>query len=872
MENTNNQILTLPNNYFEPMVNAYSSNELPSFLNRVKKTQNIPKQFLLQNKNNFMNNKLQSKISFDKINHNSIKRNELKRFNTAKNLRRININTQKNIQYIPSDDDNIVFATKTKGYKNNNGKMNYENKKRQIANNHILAKKIQNQNFNAVYNYKQMNMNYNPKFHSTNKNNILLNNNHPLVDNFIITKKNSNNFTNYNYELNSTMPNQKIKSNNFHSNNIIENNDTLNQKNSIKQNNFLNNSFLLKHKNLIKKRENKPLPYEKTMTDYKKKNRTEKNDLSWDYGIGVLNKGKKLNFYPKNSNLINNNYSKYLSERKKKVIDIDTDDFNDDIDDKDIDEIVDNLDLSFFNDDKKNNTVILHDKGFSDESLSDLADDIVKTFQEIEKEDLNVQETVPSSSNPELDGMTTSTTDIQYNNNYQNQKKIIYETKSTVKPTIVNNFFISSAGAQNKNDNLEKDINYNLFVVNDYNKNYSNSNIPSIVTKTYQSPNILREEKNNKIQNINNNISNFTESEIFDGNKNDELINKNNNNIIQNQNINQNIIIDLNYTNNLNNNLTIPNNNTINNINNTLNSNVYYKNNEQIIDKFDNNNFEDNNINEFKNSNNDEIVYNFKLNDSLKNNIKKNSNIIEIKEPTIKELLTTENNANNIKIYKEKNFISKDGINQKYLFKNKIRANQKNNIENNLNINYSFNKKKNQNYNELKQNNYKSFVKNIDSDNEIIPINKKNNLSGNIYFNDNNNSNISLVKKKSNIIKNNIIVKNKKHISFNLDNNIFIKFRKDDLITNSLITKQNGEIYNHPKINMNIYKKELKLMKPKPIIKTFLTKDIKINPDYTLVENLPERQILPDLYDDFEEEDIKSLEKSLERSVDKTLH
>ena len=71
---------------------------------------------------------------------------------------------------------------------------------------------------------------------------------------------------------------------------------------------------------------------------------------------------------------------------------------------------------------------------------------------------------------------------------------------------------------------------------------------------------------------------------------------------------------------------------------------------------------------------------------------------------------------------------------------------------------------------------------------------------------------------------------------------------------------------------MNLYKDELKNIKPKPIIKTFLSKDIKVNNEYILVENLPERQILPDLYDDFEEDDIKSLEKSLERSVDKVLH
>ena len=71
---------------------------------------------------------------------------------------------------------------------------------------------------------------------------------------------------------------------------------------------------------------------------------------------------------------------------------------------------------------------------------------------------------------------------------------------------------------------------------------------------------------------------------------------------------------------------------------------------------------------------------------------------------------------------------------------------------------------------------------------------------------------------------------------------------------------------------MNLYNNKLELIKPKPIIKTFLSKDIKINKDYISVENLPERQILPDLYDDFEEDEIKSLERSLERQVDKILH
>ena len=71
---------------------------------------------------------------------------------------------------------------------------------------------------------------------------------------------------------------------------------------------------------------------------------------------------------------------------------------------------------------------------------------------------------------------------------------------------------------------------------------------------------------------------------------------------------------------------------------------------------------------------------------------------------------------------------------------------------------------------------------------------------------------------------------------------------------------------------MDLYNLELKTFKPKSIIKRFFKNEIKINTEYVNVENLPERQILPDLYDEFEEQDLKSLEKSLEKSVDKILH
>ena len=94
------------------------------------------------------------------------------------------------------------------------------------------------------------------------------------------------------------------------------------------------------------------------------------------------------------------------------------------------------------------------------------------------------------------------------------------------------------------------------------------------------------------------------------------------------------------------------------------------------------------------------------------------------------------------------------------------------------------------------------------------------------------------------------------------------------MITKSIITKQNGEKYYHKEIYLDkdFYINNLIFLEPKPILKPFDAREIKINRDYKLAEFLPDRQILPDLYDDFEEDDIKSLEKSLEKSIDKTFH
>ena len=859
-------------NYLNPLTNVYSSKELPSYLN-IRHKNNIIK------KNAFLLNSLQNKPSFDRINYNSIKMKDLERYPTQKNLRRINVNAQKNDNYVFPEDDNIIFAKKRNMYtgNNNNGKMNAnangKNLKNLNINNDMIAKKIQNKYKEGIRKYQKIS-NYNPKYFSINNNGNNLSNNLNINSNIYLDKnnvninksnallkRNSNNLIRYNNnsnDLNSTMPNQTIKSHNFMPNlstnnnimpNIIDSND---KKSSINQNknNILNDSFKLESQYLTNRQRNRGYKFTnyRTNTEYKNKNRNLKNDLSWDYGIGILNKGNSGNFYKK----INKNYllSNHLSERKKNFVEIESDilNDNDDIDDKEIDEIVDNLE-DFFNEDRINKTVILDNKGFSDDSLSDIADDIVKTFQENENEnemDLNFQKNIPSSSNPEVDGTTSSGNDFQ-NNNIQNQKNTFYENKSAAKPTIVNNFFISSSDSLNQNKSLEKDINYNLVIVNEYN-NKINSNvntnlpIPSLVSKTYKSPNILREEKNNlninrKLNDLYDNIAESENTEISD------------NNLMKNQNVKQNILIGLNYSNNINNNTTIGSN-INNNMNNQINPSNYFEGNN-----INNNNFS-NNFNKTYGMNNN-YLFNMNKNNSLKKNSIKNNNESKIIDSTLKEILSSNKNKPN-------NIINNNNINSL--------NNQYQDLDNLDNTNFSFNKNININQNNNitndsnnNSNNYKGNIYNnaINSNNLNVGNMTSIGQNNNNYFNYNNNNNV---------ISNNILTKNKKHISFNFNNNIYIKFRTEDLITQSQITNQNGGVYHHKEKDMNLYQNELKMIKPRPIIKTFLAKDIKINHEYNLVENLPERQILPDLYDDFEEDDIKSLEKSLEKSVDKILH
>ena len=116
-------------------------------------------------------------------------------------------------------------------------------------------------------------------------------------------------------------------------------------------------------------------------------------------------------------------------------------------------------------------------------------------------------------------------------------------------------------------------------------------------------------------------------------------------------------------------------------------------------------------------------------------------------------------------------------------------------------------------------------------------------------------------------------LKNKnRRIQINEDKNIYYHYQKDSALEDTY------QIYNRNEENLEVKKglrdlnEYMKMIKanptPKPCIKIFNEKEIKMNEGYLLAENLKEKDIIPDLYEE-EDEDIKSLSQSLVRSIDK---
>ena len=321
-------------------------------------------------------------------------------------------------------------------------------------------------------------------------------------------------------------------------------------------------------------------------------------------------------------------------------------------------------------------------------------------------------------------------------------------------------------------------------------------------------------------------------------------------------------------------NIKISNNNTKVNINKNNNDNT-------------NINTDNSNNNKKINTNKNQIDKKIKINQNRNNkNIKKNNLILNTKKApnTIsyksdKQIRhkTEKTETHNIhqksiqhkKEYPKKDLLSNKMANSTILQKSKPKIIRSNKIPKHT-INSTINNTNLKNKNPKKSNQNKSKKK---TNTNTSKKNQKNNRSRK--------ESITSQDERDDILINQIITeteskqKQKKnlHIQIKLENNTYIKYIQDDFIKNSIYINSKSEPITKRKFNDLIYNE---ILKSKcnliPIIKkNFNVKNFKINKEYKLNENLEEKEIIPELYQEYSnDDDFKLLEKTLERSIEKT--
>ena len=378
---------------------------------------------------------------------------------------------------------------------------------------------------------------------------------------------------------------------------------------------------------------------------------------------------------------------------------------------------------------------------------------------------------------------------------------------------------------------------------NDYNRTFQKVNQNMIIRKYNENSNFNSASKNNKIFEF----KSFNGKKLLKNNK----INNNNNKIKQ-------IPIGNNYNSqrrnsygndiNINYNNNLKNNNNINNyiINNykTNNNNIMNQNKKNTIYKADNF-FSKTNIYETKNNNiKDNILFEYKDNNMPKK-IKMNNNTQINKHQSFNK----NNLLNNNKLYNyTENNILKNNYNlisssSSSDFSNELSALAEDiiNIQKQNKIKNKINKKNN-----LKEIN---INKNLEKDFNINKENKKNTIEST-------EDNFDLIDQIIN--KANLEEKNKKNrkIIFELEKNEYINYKpKEKVIKND----KKMEYY------FTLLKSKIKL---NPIIKNFEKKEIRINNNYILNENLEEYEMLGDLYNIFYLKDINYLDNKLKNNID----
>ena len=314
-------------------------------------------------------------------------------------------------------------------------------------------------------------------------------------------------------------------------------------------------------------------------------------------------------------------------------------------------------------------------------------------------------------------------------------------------------------------------------------------------------------------------------------------------------------------------NIKIINNNKTNNINTNIdntdidNTNKKDNNNKKQIDKKIKINRNRNNKNIKKN---DLILSTKKIQSVISY---KNNRQIKYKTEKTKTPILYKNIIQNKKDNPNKNIASKHLTNSTIIqkYKSKIKNNKISNKANNT-INNSYIKNKNQKKD--KQNKYK----------KKIDISKNNKKAQNTRQRK---QSITSQEEMDDILINQIIreteskqkQKENLHIQFKLENNTYIHYNQNDLIKNSIYTNGKNELISHREFDDLVYNEILKSkFNLIPIIKkNFNVKKFKINKEYKLNENLKEKEIIPELYQEYSnDEDFKLLEKTLERSIEKT--
>ena len=403
-------------------------------------------------------------------------------------------------------------------------------------------------------------------------------------------------------------------------------------------------------------------------------------------------------------------------------------------------------------------------------------------------------------------------------NNKQSHHNNFYNNFNKIKEKLYNDY----------NRTFQK-VNQNM-IIRKYNEN---SNFNSALKKNnkifeFKSFNGKKLLKNNKINNNNKikqiPIGNNYNSQRRNSYGNDININYNNN-LKNNNNINNYII----------NNYKTNNNNIINNQNkkNTIykadnffsKTNIYEtKNNNIIKDNILLFEYKDNNMpKKIKMNNNTQINKHQSFN---KNNLLNNNKLYNYTENNI-----LKNNYNLISSSSSSDFsnelsaLAEDIINIQKQNKIKNKINKKNNLKE-ININ-----------------------KNLEKDFNINKENKKNTIEST-------EDNFDLIDQIIN--KANLEEKNKKNrkIIFELEKNEYINYKpKEKVIKND----KKMEYY------FTLLKSKIKL---NPIIKNFEKKEIRINNNYILNENLEEYEMLGDLYNIFYLKDINDLDNKLKNNID----